>query len=209
MIGCATALTAGWETTRRVGSWHPMVAPPVPAPTEPALLPLVAVGDVDAIRQAIAVYGGLIWAMARRFEAADPEDAVQEIFLDLWKSAARYDATRARETTFVAVVARRRLIDRRRRRLQRPAEIAEVSMPTLVDTAPPPDVAAEAALVARAIEHLAPDQRRVLLYSICHGFSHGEIATRLAMPLGTVKAHVRRGLIAVRAALAGEPGEVP
>jgi RNA polymerase sigma-70 factor, ECF subfamily len=210
MVGCAMAFTTGCATSRRVECVLPMLAPPVPDANEPALLPLVAVGDVDAIRQVIAVYGGLIWSMARRFEPDDAEDAVQEIFLDLWKSAARYDAQRARETTFVAVLARRRLIDRRRRqRLQRTAETSDVPLPTLVDSAPLPDVAAEAALAARAIETLSPDQRKVLLLSICHGLSHGEIATRLDMPLGTVKAHARRGLIAVRAALAGNLGEQP
>ena len=60
------------------------------------------------------VAGGLVWSLARKFlrSHADAEDAVQEIFVDVWRSAARFDPAIASETTFVAMIARRRLIDR-------------------------------------------------------------------------------------------------
>jgi len=181
-----------------------VVSPTTLAPV--ALLPRIAAGDTNAIRDAIARYGGMIWSMARRFERANAEDAVQEIFIDLWKSAGRYDPQIAKETTFVLMLARRRLIDRRRRRGQLDEATSEM-LPVIADSAPPPDVAAEAALVARAIERLSPDQRGILLLSICYGLSHSEIATRLGMPLGTVKAHARRGMIAVRTATTGTGSE--
>src|SRR3954470_14464574 len=86
----------------------------------PPLLGRVAAGDQQAVRECLARYGGLVWSIARRFEAADAEDAVQEIFLDLWKSAARFDRQIASEASFVAMIARRRLIDRKRTRGRRP-----------------------------------------------------------------------------------------
>src|SRR5262245_63951716 len=88
----------------------------------PVLLGRVAAGDQAAIRECIARYGGVVWSLARRFEArdGDAEDAVQEIFLDLWKSAARFDRQIASEAAFVAMIARRRLIDRKRTRGRRP-----------------------------------------------------------------------------------------
>src|ERR1043165_482447 len=101
-----------------------------PAP-ELALLARVAGGDPRAVRDCIARYGGLVWSIARRFEGADAEDAVQEIFLDLWKSAARFDPQIASEPAFVAMIARRRLIDRRRTRRRRPTTETIASEPPI------------------------------------------------------------------------------
>ena len=63
-----------------------------------------------AVRECIARYGGLIWSIARRMlthDQADAEDATQEIFVDLWKSAPRFDPSIASEATFIATIARR------------------------------------------------------------------------------------------------------
>lgn len=180
----------------------------MPSPSSsPPLLTRVAAGDGDAVREVIARYGNLIWSLARRFDAAEAEDAVQEIFLDLWKSAARFDPAVAPEATFVAMIARRRLIDRRRTLARRPAvDPIEASAP-IADEAPAPEVGVEAARAAQALGQLRPEQRNVLVLAACEGLSHGEIARRTGMPLGTVKAHVRRGLLSMRALL-GEREEV-
>lgn len=172
-----------------------------PAP-ELALLTRVAAGDPGAVRDCLARYGGLVWSIARRFEGHDAEDAVQEIFLDLWKSAARFDPQIASEAAFVAMIARRRLIDRRRTRRRRPATETIDAQPPIADHARGPDSCAEASQAARALDRLRPEQRHVLVLAT-HGLSHGEIAERTGMPLGTVKAHARRGLQSIRAALLG------
>lgn len=166
-----------------------------------SLLQRVAAGDRAAVRECIDRFGGLVWSLARRggFSDAEAEDAVQEIFIELWRYAGRYDPVVASEAAFVAMISRRRLIDRRRRASRRP------------DQQPMPEHAAaaeagyegaqtseEARRAARAMEQLAPDQQRVLRLSIMHGLSHEKIATALNMPLGTVKTHARRGLTRVR-----------
>ena len=156
------------------------------------------------MRECLARYGNLVWSIARRFDAADAEDAVQEIFVEVWKSAARYDAAIATESVFVAMIARRRLIDRRRTRARRPTTEAIVDEQH-VDAASGPDTCAEAAQAARALQKLRPEQQRVLVMSTCQGMSHGEIAEETGMPLGTVKAHARRGLMSIRSALLGVP----
>jgi RNA polymerase sigma factor (sigma-70 family) len=182
-----------------------------PAP-ELALLSRVAGGDPGAVRDCLARYGGLVWSIARRFEGSDTEDAVQEIFLDLWKSAARFDPQIASEPAFVAMIARRRLIDRRRTRRRRPATEAMTEAiagePAIADAGRGPDSCAEASQAARALDRLRPEQRRVLVMAT-HGLSHGEIAEQTGMPLGTVKAHARRGLQSIRAALLGVQEEAP
>lgn len=173
------------------------------SPAPAALLARVAAGDAAAVREVLATYGGLVWSIARRFEAGDAEDAVQEIFLDLWKSAARFDPAIASEAAFIAMIARRRLIDRRRTRRRRPATENIHEVPSIPDDAVTgPDVCAEANQAARALAQLRPEQRQVLVLS-AQGLSHAEIAAQTGMPLGTVKAHARRGLLSIRAALLG------
>lgn len=171
-------------------------------PAVPPLLARVALGDAVAVRECLAKYGGLVWSIARRFDPNDAEDAVQEIFLDLWKSAARYEASLGSEATFIATIARRRLIDRRRSRRRRP-ETEEITDIVLEDPGVSPVESAEAKQAAKALGQLKPEQRQVLVLATCHGLSHNEIAAHTGMPLGTVKAHARRGLISIRAALLG------
>lgn len=169
------------------------------------VLPDVARGDRSAVARCMARYGALVWSIARRLSptAADAEDASQEVFLELWRSAGRYDPARGSERVFVAMIARRRLIDRLR--TMRPR--IEHELPGLdewaneVPVESRSDQAAEVAIARAVLETLPVEQRRVIDLSIVHGLSHSEIATRVGMPLGTVKTLVRRGLIKVRQAL--------
>ena len=176
----------------------------------PSLLHRVAAAEQGAVRECIDRYGGLVWSLARRFSPsqAEAEDAVQEIFTELWRSAPRFDATIASETAFVAMIARRRLIDRRRRQARRPDTEPLSERPTVHEAGDPNRVElyGEAALAAKALAQLRPEQRNILIMSTCQGLSHEEIATSLGMPLGTVKAHARRGLIRVREMLAAPAG---
>lgn len=180
-------------------------------PTTTPLLPLVAAGDQHAVRQCIERYGGLVWSLARRARLGqeEAEDVVQDIFLELWRNASRFDARIASEATFVAMIARRRLIDLRRRKQRRP-ETEMIDSQRATSTLPPPELGVEAAQAARALEQLRPEQRQVLIMTTCQGLSHEEVAVTTGMPLGTVKAHARRGLMRIREVLgaetAGQPG---
>jgi len=170
------------------------------------LLQRVADGEPDAVRQTIERYSGLVWSLARRLSPthADAEDAVQDVFVSLWKSAERYDPGAAKESTFIAMIARRRLIDRLRRTGRRPdiggAELDESYAPPAAGAAGAAPHASneEAALVAEAFRELSPEQQRVLRLSIQHGQSHSQIAESTGIPLGTVKTHARRGLIKLK-----------
>ena len=179
-----------------------MPAPPAPTAAEP-LLPAVAGGDAASVEACIAAYGGAVWWLARRYlpTRADAEDGVQEVFLDLWKSAGRFDPAAGSEKTFVLTVARRRLIDRRRRLAARPDFRCPAPPDRRGDLPSPCDAAEAADESARArceLAKLAPDQRRVIELAVDGGLSQAEIAEATGMPLGTVKSHARRGLKALR-----------
>jgi len=177
-----------------------------------SILHRVAEGDQDAIKECMDRFGGLVWSLARRLagNAAEAEDAVQEIFIDVWRSAGRFDPAIASETTFIAMIARRRLIDRGRRRARRP-EVAAIPE-TIESDGPafdPAEVEEAAKAALSAMERLRPEQRKVLELSIQFGRSHEQIAGTTGLPLGTVETHARRGLIRLREILAEEGVEPP
>jgi RNA polymerase sigma-70 factor, ECF subfamily len=161
----------------------------------------VASGDPIAMRECLDQFGGLVWSLARRFSPTDAEDAAQDVFVALWKGASRYDPSVGSESTFVAMIARRRLIDRARAR-GRALQPGSITDTHAAPPAPTADLSDETALAARAISQLSPDQQKAMHLSICRGLSHEEIAQATGMPLGTVKTHIRRGLARVRELLA-------
>lgn len=170
-----------------------------------SILKRIAAGDREAVQDCLDKYGGLVWSLARKMLSAteDAEDAVQEIFIDVWKNAARFDASQASETTFIAMIARRRLIDRIRKIQRQPRSDSIEDM--VVEPSNRVDeqmqICVEAKEAARVMNDLRPEQRQVLQLSIYQGLSHQEIASLTGMPIGTVKTHARRGLIQIREAL--------
>jgi RNA polymerase sigma-70 factor, ECF subfamily len=168
----------------------------------PSMLQRIASGDPAAVRECIDQYGGLVWSIARRFSRtpSDAEDATQEIFLDIWRSAGRFDAAQGSPKVFIAMIARRRLIDRLRKNSAEPPMDSIEGLETVAwsDPGTASETAVEAEQAARALAELRPEQREVLELGLLQGLSQSEIAARLNMPLGTVKSFMRRGLIKVR-----------
>lgn len=174
-----------------------------------SLLRRVAKGDQTAVDQVLDRYGGLVWSIARRFSAnaADAEDAAQEVFIDVWRSASRFDESLSSEESFVALIARRRLVDRFRRVERKPVTTSlPAELPAAGDASQIERVALgdEAARVSQALASLRPEQQQVLKLSIYDGLSHEEIARATGFPLGTVKTHARRGLSRIRE-MVGQP----
>ncbi|MCM2310964.1 MAG: sigma-70 family RNA polymerase sigma factor [Steroidobacteraceae bacterium] len=167
-----------------------------------SVLARVARGDTKAVRECIDEFGGLVWAIARRMTRtrADAEDAVQEIFVDVWKSAGRFDAAQGSEKVFITTIARRRLIDRMRRGRMNHLMDSDEALEDVRWAEPGNDgeIRVEAERAAAVVARLRPDQRRVLRMGLLEGMTHSEIATATGMPLGTVKTQMRRGLIQVR-----------
>lgn len=167
-----------------------------------SVLERISSGDRTAVQDCLERYGALVWSLARRLtpDRNDAEDAVQEIFIDLWKSAGRFDPAQSSEMTFIAMIARRRLIDRRRAIERRP-QVEELSEEEASSHDKQIETSADAARATRAMTQLRPEQQRVLQLAIWYGLSHQEISQTTGMPLGTVKTYLRRGLSKIREAL--------
>lgn len=155
-------------------------------------------------------YGGLVWSLARRYlhNRADAEEAVQDIFMDLWTSAGRFDPRRAEEVTFVSMLARRRLIDRVRRLGREPEmDALDVDEPVLATECHRLlEASVDTNHALNALERLSVEQQEVIRLATVLGLSHAAVAAKTGQPLGTVKSHLRRGLLRIRDAL-GEGGD--
>lgn len=166
------------------------------------LLARVADGEPGAVQACVDTFGAIVWSLALRSSRTreDAEDATQEIFTDLWRSAGRFNRSLSTAHGFVAMIARRRLIDRRRKQDRRPVL---VTMPEGLDPSHDGheriDQRIRAREALRLLDELKPQQKRMLELSLVHGMSHSEIAGEMAIPLGTVKTGIRRGLASARA----------
>lgn len=169
-----------------------------------SLLQQIAAGQSQAVSAVIDAYGGLVWSIARNYfgRSAEAEDAVQDAFIAVWKAADKYDPEIAAESTYIAMIARRRMIDQLRKQGRRPtAQTLESSPEPAVESSDRLADEEQVAAVLNVIDALDPPQPEVIKQSLMQGLTHPEIAEKLGLPLGTVKTHIRRGLIKVRKAL--------
>src|SRR5256885_7969248 len=178
------------------------------------LMHLVRAGDAQAFEIVFDRHSGAAFSLAYRMcgRQAMAEDIVQEAFVSLWRSGARYDATRGSVRTWVLSVVRNRAIDAFRRESAKGGrDVAEEGIaermpaPQLTDTEV--ERRDEARQVRKALVELPPDQRQVIELAYFGGFTHSQIANMLELPSGTVKGRMRLGLSKMRLAL-GDVTEV-
>jgi RNA polymerase sigma-70 factor, ECF subfamily len=164
-------------------------------PTDEDLLARVAGGDRDAFgdlyrRYARAVLG---LALRRLGDRGRAEDAVQEAFASIWRSARSYRRERGPVAPWLYTVARNAIADRGRARVEQPVEPTD----TPSDSLGPADRAEQSWVawrVHRALEELPETERSVLELAYWGGLSQSEISDFLGIPLGTVKTRTRSGL---------------
>ena len=181
---------------------------------EAALMARVAAGDHSAMEALYDRYSRLVYAIAMRMlhDAQAAEELLSDIFMELWRKVERFDAARGSLATYLATLTRSRAIDRMRSAKRRAAApLAGDQAAALVDPAAAPSSrltgAEDRARVATALARLSGDQRSSLELAYFDDLSHSEIATRLGKPLGTVKTHIRQGLIMLREILQIRPGD--
>lgn len=230
VISPSFARTIGWRPT---GGYHPTrpsgpiadrVAEPEPASrgrglTQPAeldrevrraeeaeLLARIVDRDERAVEALYARYSGPLYSLAYQVTGADrfAQDVVQEVFVAVWKDAARFDPAKGAVGPWLFSLARHKAIDLVRREANVRKRTAEVDMELEVA---PDDVDHEAWLNLRrdrvhaAIAQLTEPQRTALELAFFAGLTHVEVAERLGIPLGTAKTRIRTALLKLRDAL--------
>ena len=149
-------------------------------------------GDATAFRQLYDQASGRMLASARRIlgERELAEDAVQDAFLRIWRSAAKYDPARGVALAWMGRIVRNAALDRlpKERDIARIQDIEIAVMPV-----EPPD-----ARVSHCLKKLPGQQGRAMVLMYVHGLTHSELSAQMGAPLGTVKSWVKRGLETLR-----------
>jgi RNA polymerase sigma-70 factor, ECF subfamily len=176
-------------------------------PTDGELIQRVAGGDANAFeilyhRYVRSVFGLALRRLGDRMRA---EDAVQETFAAVWRSARTYRADRGPGAPWLYAVARNAIVDRARGRHEPPGEV-----PDAASSEPTPEERAETSYVSwrvhRALSGLPDNEREVIELAYYAELSQSEVAQFLGIPVGTVKTRTRSGLHRLATALEGELG---
>ena len=154
----------------------------------------LAAGEEGAIEACYAALGPMVLGYLRRFVPRDEaEDVLQRVFYEVWKNRDRYDPARSLEA-WVLGIARKRAIDQLRRKHATIVPIDELRDIAGDDGRELAERYVRASEVRRALGRLPAEQREVLTLAYFGDLTQTEIADRLGVPLGTVKARTFRGL---------------
>jgi RNA polymerase sigma factor (sigma-70 family) len=172
--------------------------------SDEALLGAVARSDEAALAELYDRFGPMAYGLALRVlrDSTLAEDAVQDAFLNVWRSAESFQADRAKASTWVLTFVHRRAVDlvrREERRRTEPEEAAPVPEGPGADE----DVErrSKREVVQDALRQLPVDQRQAIELAYYGGYTQSELAERLGEPLGTIKSRMFTGLQRLRALL--------
>jgi RNA polymerase sigma-70 factor, ECF subfamily len=175
------------------------------------LMGRVQAGDAQVFEVLVDRHADVAFSLAYRMcgRRTVAEDVVQEAFLSLWRSGARYDHSRGSVRSWILGVVHNRAIDLFRRDSVRTSrdvsdEGAVERMAAVDSTEGEVQRRDDASQVREALQDLPDDQRQVIELAYFGGFTHSEIAEQLKLPAGTVKGRMRLGLTKLRLSL-GEP----
>ena len=156
-------------------------------------------------RYRLILFGVLIRILNNREEA---EDVLQEVFLQVWRRAADFDANRGRPFTWLVTLARSRGIDRLRSLASRERVAtmagADEASDEVSDAASDAIRSEQRGVVNSALSQLPEEQKRPLMLAYFDGLTQSEIATQLGAPLGTVKTRMRSGMMKLRELLSSQ-----
>jgi RNA polymerase sigma-70 factor, ECF subfamily len=170
----------------------------------------MAAGATDALGRLFDRHATAVYSLAVRITGRqeDAEEVVQDVFAQAWRTAVRYDATRATVAGWLMMLARTRALDRLRARRARPDADLPVEVradaPIAAGTPDPEQVAMsarDAQAVRTALAGLPDELRALVEFAYYEGLTHTEVAARTGLPLGTVKTRLRSAVAALRGAL--------
>lgn len=170
----------------------------------------VAAGERAALEQVYRATSAKLFAICLRIldDSREAEDALQDVYVDLWKSAGRYDARRASPISWLACMARNRAVDRLRAGGKvRAGAVPEEAAHHLADTGPAADDLIETeqrnARIHACIDELETRQREAVRSAFIGGATYREVAQAQGVPLGTMKSWIRRALARLRNCIEG------
>jgi RNA polymerase sigma-70 factor (ECF subfamily) len=183
---------------------------PPPNVTDAELLRRTAAGDADAFSRLYERTSRVLFALARQILRNDTaaEDLLQDVYVQVWDRARSFDESLGRPITWLMTLTRNRALDRIRssqrfeRMIQAAEEETELAEAANVGSEPEMD-AEQRRLIFEALRGLSAEQRQALDMAFFGGLTQAEIAEKLNVPLGTIKARIRRGMIQMRDALKG------
>ncbi|SFQ54448.1 RNA polymerase sigma-70 factor, ECF subfamily [Amycolatopsis arida] len=190
--------------------WAPRVAPPTPdggaaeADSVDQMLLRSARGDEAAFRHFYDAVIATVWGVVKHVlrDHAQSEEVTQEVLVEVWRTATRFDPARGSALAWVTTIAHRRAVDRVRAEQaasRREQAAADRSMPRPYDeVSEQAGIRLEQQQVRRCVQALTPLQRESVLLAYYRGYTYPEVATLLKVPLGTVKTRMRDGLIRLR-----------
>jgi RNA polymerase sigma factor (sigma-70 family) len=164
------------------------------------LLEAIAAGDERALGALYDRFGRVAYGVAVRIlrDPALAEDAVQEAFLAVWRSAESYRRERAKPATWILTLVHRRAVDLVRREDRRRGDPFDEAPHTAGDVADEADVRQQRTAVQKALLRLPAEQREALELAYYGGYTQSELAERLGVPLGTIKSRMFAGLTRLR-----------
>lgn len=183
--------------------WSRQVTPTGP-PSHEELIRLVALGDEAAFEELYDQVSPRVFGLVRRVlrDPAQSQEVTQEIFLDIWQQASRFDADRGKVMSWILVIAHRRAVDRVRasqassdRDLKQGIKEYQESYEDVADTV---ETELESQRVRSALESLTASQREAITLAYYGGLTHQEVADQLKIPIGTAKTRIRDGMIRLR-----------
>lgn len=179
------------------------------------LLYRIAQRDQSALGELYDRYSGLLLALSRRIvlDASDAEEILQEVFLQVWNQAERYDRGRSSVSTWLVLIARSRSIDRLRSRQVKDRTLASVQKENRGKHTSPEGMGSVLLEQRRQrlrleMQELPREQRQVLELAFFEGMTQSEIAGNTGIPLGTVKTRTLLAMKKLRKALSAEIREL-
>jgi len=178
-------------------------AEPAPVSAD-ELLSRVAAGDQAAFSDLYDELSGRVLGLVTRLlkDRAQSEEVTQEVFLEVWQQATRFDRARGTAASWILTMAHRRAVDRVRASQSshdRDTRIGirdfEAGFDQVSESV---EIRIEHERVSRALSKLTEFQRQAVQLAYYGGFSHSEMAERLGVPIGTVKTRLRDGMIRLR-----------
>lgn len=166
------------------------------------LLEQAAAGDRAAFRVLYDRHAPRLYGVALRIvrQPGLAADALQEAFVQVWQNARQFDPERGNAEAWMTGLVRYRALDLLRRAGPAMRSLDDTPVETPVELAAL-EAHADGGALRQCLERLAPDRRRLVVLAFVDGFSHAELAARLATPLGTVKSSIRRALASLRECL--------